>query len=233
MYTNLYIIDAFRELIRQTSDDSVFSDELLFHYLNIVRVRLMRQYLNDNKNISPWMYQRFCIKLCPSTFMECNCEPFKFACTVWRSENPIPRPMLTNSGNIINVSELYGSLITPVTENSSRFLEFRKHKRVFHYLIGDVRGEKYMFIITNTKPPKYIKAEMILEDPSQILYNQCEDEPCEDIRLLPFPIETHLLDSLYKLTLELMSVAMSTTDDRSNNSEGIFKPVKNARREEE
>lgn len=231
-YTNLYVIDGLREIIRQTTDDSVYSDEILFFHLNNARIQVMRQYLNDNKPLSPWLYQRFCIKLCPSTFMECNCEPFKFSCTVWRSEKPLPKPMTHNGGYIAEFSELSGDLITGVTENESRFLQYRKFKRKMYYLIGDVRGEKYLFVITEQIPPKYIKVNTILEDPLEAQYASCKDEECPAPLGNGFPIEPHLLLSVYKITLEIMGISMSMQEDRSNNSEGDLKGFRGPRREE-
>lgn len=233
MHTNLYIVDGLREMIRQTSDDSVYSDEFLFFNLNNARIQVMRQYINDKKELSPWLYQRFCIKLCPSTFVECNCQPFDFACTVWRSEKPIPKPLTHNSGYIAEFSELNGDLITGVTENVSRFLKYRKVKRKMHYLIADVRGEKYLFIISTVKPPKYIKINTILENPMEAQYAACTEEECFDPTGTGFPIEAHLLNSIYKMTLELMGIYMTMHDDRSNNSEGTYKGFRGPRREEE
>lgn len=78
------VIDAFREYLRQISDDSNFTDEYLYFVLTRSRATIIKNYMDDNREFSPWLYQRFCVKLCPSTFMECNCEPFDFGCTIYR-----------------------------------------------------------------------------------------------------------------------------------------------------
>ena len=229
----LYILDALREMIRQTSDDSVYSDEFLYYILNNARVQIMRQYMNDNKPLSPWLYQRFCIKLCPSSFMECNCEPFKFACTVWRSEKPIPQPLSHNGGQVIEFSELYGDLITGVTENESRFLKYRKFNRNMYYMIGDLRGEKYLYLFTSITPPKYIKVNTILNDPSLAQYASCTDEECPCLEGDGFPHEPHLINSIYKIALEFLGLSMSMREDRANNAEGDLKGFKPPRQEEQ
>lgn len=233
MNTIQYVVDGLRELIRQVSDDSVFSDEFLYHQLNNVRIQIMRQYMNDKKPISPWLYQRFCIKLCPSTFMECNCESFNFGCTVWRSEKPIPQPLTTDAGLIAEFSELNGDLITQVTENTGRMLRYRKVKRRLHYLIGDVRGEKYLFVISEEVPPKFIKVNTVLIDPIEAQYAQCTDDDCPIKTENLFPIEPHLLNSVYRMALENMGISMSMFDDRSNNSEGAYNAFRTPQRKEE
>jgi len=233
MITNEYVIDGLREMIRQISDDSVFTDEFLFYNLNNARIQVMRQYINDKKHISPWLYQRFCIKLCPSTFVECNCQPFPFACTVWRSENPIPKPLTHNTGYIAEFSELNGELITGITENESRFMQYRKVRRKMNYIIGDVRGEKYLFIFSEVKPPKYIKVNMIAEDPTAVEYSACTEEECPEPLGNGFPVEPHLLNSIYRITLEMMGLFMAMTDDRSNNSESVYKGFRGPRQDQQ
>ena len=115
-----YVVDKFREYLRQTSDDSVFTDEFLQSILIQCRAELIKQLIDGNKELSPWLYQRFCIKLCPSTFIECNCAPIDFGCTVWKSEQPIPEFIKGANNLILNISELYGDHINMVTERSNR-----------------------------------------------------------------------------------------------------------------
>ena len=233
MLSNLYVIDGLREMIRQTTDDSVFSDEFLFFNLNNARIMVMRQYINDGKPISPWLYQRFCIKLCPSTFIECNCKPFKFGCTVWRSEKPLPKPLTTNTGYIAEFSELFGEQLYPLTENESRYVQFRRWTNKQYYMIGDVGGEKHLFVMSEKQPAKYIKINAVLEDPTEAQYASCTEEECPDPTGNGFPIESHLLVGIYKITLEFMGMTMSMTEDRSNNAEGDTKGFKGPRNNEE
>lgn len=213
------IVDGLREMIRQTSDDSNYTDEYLFFVLNNARSQIMYQYINDNKDLSAWLYQRFCIKLCPSTFMECNCVPFDFACTVYRSEFPLPKPISSNSNDILKISELFGDHIGKVSESSNRYVKHRMHKSNMYYMIGDVRGQKYLFILSNKNiPPKYIKAEGIFQDPSEVEYAACTEEQCFNPQGVGFPIENHLVNGLYKMALEFLGVSLKMPEDISNNS---------------
>lgn len=212
------IVDAFREYLRQISDDSVYTDEYLFFILNICRNDLIKKHLDQNRDLSPWLYQRFCIKLCPSTFIECNCEAFDFGCQIYRSDKPIPRPLWDGDTAIMNVSELYGSIVTPVRETSNRFVKYRKFKRKMHYLIGDVNGDKYMFIMTTTTPPRYLKIEGVFYDPTSVAASACTDAECMRLQDSGFPIEPDKLNDLFKMAVDHLVNNMKMNEDRSNNS---------------
>lgn len=222
-YTVERIIDAFREYLRSVSDDSVYTDEFLYYVLSIARARLIKNTLDNNKELSPWLYQRFCIKLCPSTFIECNCEPFDFACVVYRSEKPIPRPIWNGYTSIINVSELWGNPLMPVRETQSRLIKYRKHNTGMYYLIGESKGEHYMYIITNKTPPRYIKIETILEDPTMVEQIACTDEECPKPLGMGFPIELHKHTDLLELAFALLKPSLEAIEDRSNNAQSTVK----------
>ena len=70
------IVDLAREAVREISDDSNYPDKYLFRIILEARAQLLDQMKKQNKELSPWLYQRFCLKLCPSTFIECGCAPF-------------------------------------------------------------------------------------------------------------------------------------------------------------
>ena len=64
------IIDYFREIIREISDDTVYSDQFLYEILLQSRAVIIKQLLSRNKPLSPYLYQRICVKLCPSDFID-------------------------------------------------------------------------------------------------------------------------------------------------------------------
>jgi hypothetical protein len=224
-YTVGHVIDAFREILRQVSDDSVFTDEFLYYILSVARAAIIKNTLDGNKDLSPWLYQRFCVKLCPSTFIECNCQPFDFACTVYRSEKPIPKPIWDTQSSVINVSELWGDSILPVRETANRVAKYKKYKHPMYYIIGDNNGEKYLYVISNKVPPRYIKIEGVFEDPSLIDQIACKDEECPNPLGMGFPMDLHKHLDLIKISMELITPSLKTPEDRSNNSQSTVKEV--------
>lgn len=212
------VIDVFREYLRQISDDSVFTDEYLYMILTIARSTIIKKQISDNRDFSPWLYQRFCVKLCPSTFMECNCEPFDFACTVYRSEKPIPKPIWDSVQAVLNVSELNGEALPAIRESSSRLIKYRKYKPKMYYLIGDLNNEKYIYIISKNIPPKYIKLEGIFEDPTQIDTLACKEDDCPNPQGAAFNLEVGDYNDMFKIATETMAITLKLREDRSNNS---------------
>lgn len=219
-----YVVDKYREFLRQNSDDSVYTDEFLYSMLLQSRAEIIKNMVDNNKELSPWLYQRFCIKLCPSNFIECDCAGLDstVGCTVWRSEKPIPEFINQNDNLLLNVSELFGDIINQIRERAFRTVKYRKYKVNFYYLIGDFKGEKYLFILSPSSkiPPKYIKAEGVLSDPSEISEFLCESQgECFDPLGSGFALDISKHNALFKLTTELMAISAKAAEDRTNNTE--------------
>lgn len=219
-----YVVDKYREFLRQNSDDSVYTDEFLYSMLLQSRAEIIKNMVDNNKELSPWLYQRFCIKLCPSNFIECDCAGLDstIGCTVWRSEKPIPEFINQNDNLLLNVSELFGNIINQIRERAYRTVKYRKYKVDFYYLIGDLKGEKYLFILSPSSkiPPKYIKAEGVLSDPSEISEFLCESQgECFDPLGSGFALDISKHNALFKLTTELMAISAKAAEDRTNNTE--------------
>ena len=212
-------IDLVREMIREVSDDSVFSDSYIYRILLQNRSELLNQIKNQNKKFSPWLYQRFCMKLCPSTFIECNCIPFDFACTVYRTVNPLPEP-IGNGNLMLNISELYGDHINQITERQFRTSKNRKYKPKYYYYIGDVNGEKHLFILDNNNviPSEYIKAEGIFEDPMEVFKYACKDTECFPVTASGFPFILSKEGALIKMTVDTILQSKKSPEDLSNNN---------------
>ena len=213
------IVDLAREALREISDDSNYPDKYLWRIILDARAKLLDQMKKQNKGFSPWLYQRFCLKLCPSSFIECGCTPFGFECTVFRSVNPVPQP-IGNDNIILNISELWGDHINRLTERQFRTLKDRKYKPPYYYYIGDYNGQKYLFIFAENKvnPPKYIKAEGIFEDPSDVLAFACDDGECPTLSGTGFPFTLSKESALIKMVVESVLVSKKLPEDLSNDA---------------
>lgn len=211
------VVDFFRESLREISDDSVYTDQFLYQVLSHSRSELISQSLSNNKSLSPWVYQRFCVKLCPSNFIECTCQVMDFGCSVYRSVNPIPEFVFDDSNLILSVSELWGDHINQVTERSNRVASYRKYKKPFNYYIGDYEGGKYLFILGEKIPPKYIKLEGVVEDPMMVTQLACTDG-CPAPQGIGFPLSNQKHSALFKMAFEYLGAIKNQFEDRSNNA---------------
>jgi hypothetical protein len=213
------VVDLVRECLREVSDDSVYSDKFIYRILLEARAELLNQMYEKNNSFSPWLYQRFCLKLCPSSFIECGCAPFDFACNVYRSTEPLPQP-IGGDTLVLNISELWGDKINRLTENQFRTLSTRKYKVPYYYYIGHYNNDHYLFILGNsTAPPKYIKAEGVFEDPSEVLRFACTDEECPSLYGTGFPFQLSKESTLIKMAIEMILVSKKLPEDLSNNSQ--------------
>ena len=214
------VVDLIREAIRETSDDSVFSDKYIYRIALESRAELMQQMLSNNKSFSPWFYQRFCLKTCPSSFIECGCETFDFACNVYRSTTPLPQPMWDESTLILNVSELWGDHINRITERQFRLLKDRKYKPKFYYYIGDYQSDKYLFLLSEqvSIPPKYIKVEGVFEDPLEALDFACQEDDCPSISGTGFPFTLSKEGALIQMAKQRIISTKKLPEDLSNNT---------------
>lgn len=212
------VVDLIRETIRETSDDSVFSNKYIYRIVLQSRAELLNQMREQNKTMSPWLYQRFCLKLCPSSFIECGCAPFSFACNVYRSVTPLPQP-IGNESIILNISELWGDHINQITERQFRTISNRKYKPPYYYYIGDYNNAKHLFILGNNSiPPKYIKAEGIFEDPGDVNEFACKDEECPSLTGTGFPFMLSKEAALIKMAVEILLNSKQLPEDLTNNA---------------
>lgn len=230
-------IDLFRTAILQTSDDSPYDDAYIYKQMLTVRNKLLHDELKRSKYLNDFYYQRFCVKLCPSTFIECNCEPFEFGCTVWRSKDPIPKFMTSSYNMLLEVSELYGDALYKMNERASRYLKYRSYKeknRMF-YSIQEQRGEYYLYVQVGdrVRPPEYIKMRGVLEDPMEAEVANCNEEDCPDLLTKEFPLPADLAWRFQVLVFELLGISTSVVQDRSNNAEGTLTPFNSPRRQQE
>ena len=75
-----------------------------------------------------------------------------------------------------------------------------------------------MFILGDIIPPRYIKIEGVLEDPSLADDIACTENECFDPLGSGFNLQLSDHNALFKLTTELMGVSLKLTEDRSNNA---------------
>jgi len=215
------IVDLVRKEIREISDDSVFSDKYIFRLILQSRSELISQMDSNNKSFTPWLYQRFCLKLCPSNFIECGCNSFDFGDVVYRSVNPVPQSIWSENGLIMNVSELWGDNINQVSERTFRYAKYRKNKNKYYYYIGDFNNDKYLFIMSEDNlliPPKYIKIEGIFEDPSKVLDFACNDGECPKLSGTGFPFTLTKEAALVQKTIQRLLTSKRLPEDLSNNT---------------
>jgi len=129
--------------------------------------------------------------------------------------------------SIMNVSELFGANINEVNERSFRQVKYRKYKNKYYFYIGDWNGQKHLFILIPENesliPPKFIKIESVVEDPTEVELLACTDG-CPEPLGTGFPLDLNKESALFKLAFDHLMQSKKLPEDRTNNAESTPKP---------
>lgn len=208
-----------------SSDDVRLSDRFVYNKLLTVRSRLISQEAKKNQKVNQWNYQRIpCIKLELVPIHECPCIP-AYGCQVYRSVNPIPKPLTDLNKHLIDsVTTLDGSI---------------QYDEILFKDVRDKSGNKY----TATKPDYYIlngymyitqksKVEVItmialFEDPiaASTYPSYCDDIPnpciegCDSYLDLEFSADADTIDTMVEMAIiEVSNWFSKNIEDKSNNA---------------
>lgn len=129
-------IDFVRQNLRETSDDSTFTDEQIYMALLEARGLIMERRLEKNKEFPEDLYQTICLELCMDHYHECDdCLPIPDDCMVLKTVKEIPGGMFDGTSEILRVSTINGKEIAASTEAKHRLREYRKTgKNNYYYL---------------------------------------------------------------------------------------------------
>jgi len=101
-------IGMVRTILKEYSDDTIYTDEFLANLLNSARASIYEERLKAKKIMSRFNFNSFCIKLCLDTFFDCSCVPESVQCQVLKSDIEIPRVILDNRKDLLKVYTLTG-----------------------------------------------------------------------------------------------------------------------------
>lgn len=215
------IIQGFRDVIADShstvSDDTSFSDRLLYHYLKMIRAQLLyEKFVKGTRPINKFSTQNLeCIPLYELDENECPCRPAR-GCLFLRSKDPLPQTIL----------------ITDVRAGLEEFnyikwedLESVKHSRFkfdrdeTYYSLKTKKEGTYLYIHYR-QYLEYADVEGMFEDPLEVrLYPSCCDpDKCIYAPEERFPIDSSLINLLYRMTFETyVQIKSAAVPDILNN----------------
>lgn len=225
-------IDTIRESIKQTSDDSTYTDEYIYSIALPIRNELMYMDLKRNKLISKHLFKTMCMPLELSSDIPCDCLPCGLpGCTVLKGKYKLPQPFKTASYTLMHVTSLNGSVEYSFKE--VRFGKFNSSKRTNQDKAYYTIYNEYLYLIghhsTNTRTPiPAILINMILVDPSEAdEITLCDkdgkesNDTCFNPLVDTFQIEGHLTNSLREMTLKALGIPIAVPEDMSNNANSV------------
>ena len=213
-------IDFTRQSLRETSDDSEFTDEQIYVALLEARGLILERRLEKHKELPEDIYQTICIKLCLAPYAECEeCFGMPADCMILKTTDDIPTGLFDGNLELIRVTTLTGREIAPSTEPLHRVRVYRKtgKNNYYYFRMKDKLG---IFNVPFNRL-KAIKVKGIFLDPVAAQeVNSCV-ESCTD--LLDAKFGTRVSDRI-EIREEAIKVLLRTKqmpEDLSNNAESV------------
>lgn len=217
------IIYDIRTAIKDTVDDSKFSDRYITYLYNLKRSKYLRNDANNlQKLIDTSILQKFCIDIEEVSINECGLD---YDCgTIMRSTKVIPTPLelhlksaitevkptlkITQPFNFVNKERAIWSQYSPFSESIYAFLD--TDKKI--YLISKSETVKLIDCITVTG---------IFEDPLELKNYKnccgCDDAiTCFDEDTTEYPLQAHHIDNIRNEIIQTLVGTLKLPEDKIN-----------------
>lgn len=199
------------------SDDFSFSDRLILHFLQVSRSKLLEQKIDKYYYVSEQSYQSLCVELAKSSFHNC-CEAPDAGCQVLKSTIEIPKFLNSRYGNHLKVMDLTGRVIPELNMTQVRFSEYALVPPETGWFMHSNR----IYVINNTSLVMVL-LNALFNDPEQISLLNCpiDGDTCPEYFEEEFPIDSDLVDAMYRMTMELLLQSYRLPNDSENNTKNV------------
>lgn len=214
-----------RTAIRDTVDDSKFSDRYIIYLYNLKRSKYLRNDANNlQKLIDNSILQKFCMEMEEVSVNECGLD---YDCgTIMRSTTTIPIPLelhlksaitevkpsvkITKPFNFVNKERAVQIQYSPFPDSIYAFLDVDN----YIYLVSKSETVKMIDCITVTG---------IFEDPLELQnYKNCcgcsDAKPCFDENETEYPLQAHHIDAIRFEIIQTLIGSLNIPEDKINNS---------------
>lgn len=211
-----------RTLIKEHSDDSIFSDQLLSDYIISTRAELLTQIEMKKHHQSIFNYQTFCMPLICEDLNSCDGCLTSVGPLVLKSTYNLPRTINSRNHEVLKVLAFNGkelSYVTPWENEFNLHSITRKHKPSFYV-------QNNRLIILNNLNFKAILVRGIFENPMDLSKIKiCSSEgieselACFDPLEHDFPMDASLANTMLEIILKkILLVSKQIPDDTTNNA---------------
>lgn len=203
--------------IKNTSDDSFFTEDHVIFLANKYRNFLIKQKYSDiKKNIPESNYQAICLDLMQVPAI----EGFQCGGTLLKSKEKVPFIIKVGNPKIYPVNYYLGE-IAFVSKERMKYVGYNKYLKNMIY--ASIGPDNYLYLKSSN--PQYLYLEKvrftgIFEDLETVSKLQCSDyngNPICDILDMRFPMEDALVPNLIELAVkELLGAEYRPKDDENN-----------------
>ena len=210
------VVYAILDLLKQSSDDSYYTQEHVLFLASKMRAAILKQaYSNIKKEIPESNYQTICLDLIPAIDDE-PCEGGSYL----RSQQEIPATLTIGNTQIYPV-DYYQGEITFVSRERMRYVGHNKWLQNIIY--ASLGPDQYLYFKSSNPQYMYLKKVRmtgIFEDAESAAELQCdsEGEKTCDVLDTPFPLEEGLVTSLIELAVKFLSGSIYKPKDTNNDA---------------
>tara|TARA_R110002167_G_scaffold359085_2_gene575503 strand:+ start:1319 stop:2017 length:699 start_codon:yes stop_codon:yes gene_type:complete len=216
-------IDDLRNQLRQTSDDSIYTDKYLYKKILDARSMLLKRELDKHKLISDFNYMTICMNVVPGVPVECGCSDLQ--CKVLVSTLELPKPLQNKFTLFLKVYDGNYDEIPKGDSTKSKF--FKYYKTLKNKSSWDIVNNKLVIYNADFRIKSFI-VKLIPEDPAELAdytYTStcgCDttgvDVPCFNVLTSDFPLDSWLSITMYDI-IKKQLLGGITNEDLTNNAQ--------------
>jgi len=110
-------ISAIRTMIKEFTDDTLYTDEFLANTLVSARNAIYNEELiKKGRNMSRFSYLSFCTPLVLDTFQDCKCVPSNLGCKVVKTKFEMPKVLIENILVVVEIPLQGVTVLVPLTD---------------------------------------------------------------------------------------------------------------------
>ena len=211
------VIYSILDLLKQSSDDSFYTEEHVLFLVSKIRAAILKQsYANIKRDIPESNYQTICLDLMevPAIAGE-PCEGGSYL----KSVQKIPTTLPIGNTKLYPINYYQGG-ITYVSRERMKYVGYNKWLQNIIY--ASLGPDQYIYLKSSNPQYLYlkqIKMTGIFEDTTAALELQCvkEGDSCDELDA-QFPLEEGLVPTLIEMALKFLSGSIYKPEDPINNA---------------
>lgn len=219
------IIYDIRTAIRDTVDDSRFSNKYIIYLYNLKRSKYLRNDANNlQKLIDNSILQKFCMEMEEVSVNECGLD---YDCgTIMRSTTTIPLPLELHLKSAITEVKPSVKIAKPFNFVNKERAVWSQYSPFGDSIYAFLDTDKYIYLISKSETVKMIDCITvtgIFEDPLELQnYKNCcnceDSKPCFDENETEYPLQSHHIDAIRGEIIQTLIGSLNIPEDKINNS---------------
>lgn len=210
------------DILKESSDDSFYTEEHVLFWLKRIRVLLIERKYKGSKqgSFSPMSddnKQIICLDVEPTELLQHGCAPG------WlKTVQKIPSTVEAGTMSIYPVTEMISYNISVIPVERMPYVGHNKWLKNILYCAKSSDGHMYLHSVNPLfMHLEKIKAEGIFSDPEEAAKLSCDDsnegDKC-DIMAKEFPLEDSLIPSCVEMTIHELIGSRYSPEDGTNNA---------------